>query len=79
MNEDHACYLFDCGVPNICTFSNHTGYVSIGLEGGKLAKDQEEKHENDLAELAVKMTLAPSTTTTELTTTTSAPVHHAPG
>ena len=57
----------------------------MALEGGKLAKDQQEKHENDLALLAAKTTMAPTTTTTEATTTTTTstttttPAYRAPG
>ncbi|CAH1792597.1 unnamed protein product, partial [Owenia fusiformis] len=33
-----SCYLFDCKVPSLCTFTNHTGYISMHLNKESIQK-----------------------------------------
>ncbi len=68
LQEDHACYLFNCGTPSKCNFSTHEGFTSMGLTGGfkyeAMMAAKKNQHAEDLANLAVKTTMIATTTTT---------------
>ena len=54
-----ACYLFDCGKPNICVFSSHPGFSVVQYPLRHTSDREQEKHADDLYKLTT--TTLPST------------------
>ncbi|ELU16574.1 hypothetical protein CAPTEDRAFT_225456 [Capitella teleta] len=65
---DHSCYLFDCGSPSVCLFTEHPGFSSHSLPNRRNGNKEQEKHADELEDLAAATT---TTSTTEPTTTTT--------
>jgi hypothetical protein len=66
----HSCYLFDCGSPSVCLFTEHPGFSAHLLPYRQNGNKEQEKHANELQKLAVATT---TTTTSEPITTTTEP------
>ena len=75
--EDNACYLFDCGTPNVCELTDHPGFEVLTLPSRKSENKEQAKHEDALENLAA--TPEPSTIPPTTTTTPAPTARHEPG
>lgn len=77
--EDNACYLFDCGTPNVCELTDHPGFEVLTLPSRKSENKEQAKHEDALENLAATpepSTIPPTTTTTPAPTARHEPAQN---
>ena len=68
--EEHSCYLFDCGSPSKCVFAHHGNYTVMSFQNQDYQPHSHQKyHENELESLGKTPSPVPATTTLKSTPT----------